>query len=76
MIDCDDTTLAEEIEEAAVEETEDKKALTRSVHITTVDVEVTVTSQDNDENLEKIRDIAVELVDKYNGNKDISKDYG
>lgn len=70
----DKDTIAEQLSDAATEETEDKKAITRSVHITTQKdtsyIAVTITSQSEDEDIQLIREIAEELMDKY---KDSSK---
>ena len=48
-----------------IEETEDTKAITRSVHIVTRYAQVTITTQDKDEDIQLIRKIAEELIDKY-----------
>lgn len=61
----DDGSIAEEIPAVAVEESEEKKAITRSVHISTLHTSVTVTSQDENEDIELIKKIAIELMDKY-----------
>jgi len=57
--------IAEELGEVALNETEDKKALTRSIHIAMLGVEVTVTSQSGQDDLQMIRGMAEEIIDKY-----------
>jgi len=69
----DELSLAEVIADEAVNDTEDKKALTRSIHIASKLIEVTITSQDPDEDLNMIKEMVIELIDKY---KDTSPNYG
>ena len=49
--------IAEEIVNQAIDETEDSKAMTRSIHISTMGVEVTITSQCPDEDINIMRTI-------------------
>jgi len=71
----EDKTITEELGDIASDETEEKKAITRSIHIAMLGMEITVTSQDADDTLKVIRKIAEELVDKYKRDINISKDY-
>lgn len=48
------------------DETEDTNAITRSIHIETRYAVVTITTQAEDETIDKIRKIAEKLIDKYN----------
>ena len=61
----DDRTIGEQISNGATEDTESPTAITRSVHINTRYAIVTITTQAEEENIDKIREIAEELVDKY-----------
>lgn len=65
--------MAEIIAEDAIDETENRKALTRSVHMVSSLIEVTVTSQDPDEDLNMIKEMVMELIDKY---KEVAPNYG
>ena len=69
MNDKEDT-IAEAFGDAAIDETEDKKALTRSIHIIALGIEVTVTSQDESENLEIIQGIVEKMINRYSKKSD------
>jgi len=66
----EDNTIAEELNDIATDETEDKKALTRSIHIIALGIEVTVTSQDSQDDLQIIQGIAEGIIDKYTKKSD------
>lgn len=67
--------LPEEIAEDAETQTEDKNALTRSIHIATASCEVTITSQEKKENITKLKNVAVELMEKYSKKQDDRSEY-
>jgi len=64
--DNNNEDIGKQLSEVAVETSEGSKAITRSIHIVTrYGVTVTVTTQAEDEDIDKIRQIAEELIDKY-----------
>lgn len=71
-----DVSEGEMIADIASEETEEKKAVTRSIHISTPYVVITITTQDEKEDINQIRKIAEELMDKYIRFQDIQRKEG
>ena len=67
----EDKSFADEVADDAFNETENKGAITRSIHIMTNLMEVTITSQDPNEDLKMIKKMAMELVDRYKDNAPI-----
>ena len=69
IIDEDDNkeikSMADELNDEATNITDNPNAITRSVHIATRYGEVTVTTQDIKEDINMIKKIAEELIDKY-----------
>lgn len=63
--DLNNEEIAISTEDSSIEETEDKKAVTRSIHITTPYTAVTVTTQDEKEDIHKIKKIAKELMKEF-----------
>ena len=63
--ESEEKSMAEVMGDDAINETEDPKAITRSIHMETRYAIVTVTTQDKDEDIQMVRKIAEELMDKY-----------
>ena len=61
----DSEPIAKNLSDKATETIDNSKSITRSIHIATRNGEVTVTTQDVNENIEMIRKIAEKLIDKY-----------
>ena len=61
-----DREIGEQIKDEALETENLPNSITRSIHIVTrFGVTVTVTSQAEDEDIDKLKEIAEELIDKY-----------
>ena len=61
----EEKSMAEVMGDNAPDETEDPKAITRSIHIETRYAIVTVTTQDENEDLKLVKKIAESIIDKY-----------
>ena len=70
----DEKSMADVLGDDAPNQTEDPKAITRSVHIETRYAVVTITTQDEKEDIKMIKKMAEELVDKYNKQRNCDYD--